>query len=119
MDNAFLDGNRWKVYWDMRRQETVNDVLGAELQDELSWTAIIRNVRHWLRTTFSITAVSLSDQGAESCVRMIIRTGHKENEEVDIGSRHEAQRLYQKQLLYYPLVRQPFATLAGVPCTHT
>ncbi|PTB38642.1 hypothetical protein M441DRAFT_236417 [Trichoderma asperellum CBS 433.97] len=36
MDNAFLDDNRWKVYWDMRGQEeTVNDVLEVELQDEL------------------------------------------------------------------------------------
>jgi len=30
---------------------------------------------------------------------------HKENEEVVIESRHEAQRLYKKQIIYYTISR--------------
>jgi hypothetical protein len=39
--------------------------------------------------------------------------GEKENEEVDIGRRHEAARLYGKQFIYYTISR-PFIDINGI-----
>lgn len=41
------------------------------------------------------------------------RNSTKENEEADIGRRHEVQRLYTKQFLYYMMI-YVFIDISGI-----
>jgi len=44
--------------------------------------------------------------------------GEKENEEVDIGRRHEAARLYGKQFIYYTISRT-FIDIHGISVSYS
>jgi hypothetical protein len=41
-----------------------------------------------------------------------------ENREVDMGSRHEAQRIYRKQLMYYTISRA-FIVISGIVVSYS